>query len=63
MPDDPPAATPPLTLTPEQVQAVLQLRATVNQVAQALRQGDPLRSALIEALFAFQLTAPRELCP
>ncbi len=56
---DPPPPTPAET---DKV-AVLAFRSAVFQTVQKLRQGDPLRAELIEALLLFQINASPELRP
>lgn len=52
-----------LTITDKDRQAVLLLRSAVWQQIQALRPGDPIRAALLEAMFNFQVSAHPELRP
>lgn len=60
---DTPTEPAPVTLEPKDLNAIHVFRASVWTAAQRLREGDPLRAALVEALFLFQLNARQELRP
>lgn len=58
-----PPAEKTITLNEKGIAAVLGLRGTMLDILRMLRQGDPVRGVVAEALLVYQVNAPSELCP